>query len=108
MGRLISCVALALAAAACVHEDDHPAVTAQASDSNVVVRAEFGRVWWSRCAWSEPHELWALPDAASVEDLRVSKIDSGYVVTFHQRGREWRGTFNPDPKHAESGALARD
>jgi hypothetical protein len=100
-------ICAAFAAVACVHESEHAAVTAQLDgDDHVLVRAEYGRVWWQRCAWSEPHELWALPSNDPVEDLHVTRGDAGLVVTFHQHGRAWSGSFNPDPKHASSAALA--
>ena len=109
MVRFISCAA-ALAVVACVHAPEHAVVTAQIEgDAHVVVRAEGGRVWWSRCAWSEPHELWTLPSEGAVEDLKVARSDAGFVVTFHQDGAAWRGTFDPEPReHADAAALARN
>lgn len=99
----------ALAAAGCVHAPEHAATTAQIDgDAHVVVRVEANRVWWSHCAWSEPHELWTLPSDGAVEDLHVTRSDAGFVVTFHQAGNEWHGTFDPEPTTRAPSTLARN
>ncbi len=89
-------LSIAIAAVACVAETEHPVSTAQAGgNSHVVIRAEYGRLWWSACASSEPHELWTLPHgSAAVENLRVAESDAGYVVSFVQDGTPWSGTFD--------------
>ena len=102
--------AAALVMVACVHAPEHPVAIAEVGgDAHVVVRAEMGHVWWSHSSWSEPHELWTLPSSGvAVRDLKVERSDAGFVVTFHQDGTEWRGTFDPCPSDHAAGALARN
>ena len=67
MKSMIIAGAFALAAVACTHAPEHnPAVAQVEGAEHVVVRAEAGRIWWSHRAWTEPHELWALPGEGTV------------------------------------------
>ncbi|HEY1958532.1 MAG TPA: hypothetical protein VGH28_23100 [Polyangiaceae bacterium] len=84
----------ALTCAACTHTTEHSASMAQVDgDQHIVVRAEAGHLWWSHRAWSEPHELWALPAQGEVQNLAVGRVGDGFIVTFDQDGTTWSGTF---------------
>jgi hypothetical protein len=94
MNLRMICFAGALAMAACNRVEGRPATTAQIEgDQHVVVRAEAGRIWWAHRAWTEPHELWALPGRGDVENLSVTPREGGYMVTFQQDGTTFSGSF---------------
>jgi opacity protein-like surface antigen len=94
MKTMMFACAIALAAAACTHAADQaPAVAQVDGEQHVVVRAEAGRIWWQHRAWTEPHELWALPSEGKVENLNVERSATGYVVSFDQGGQAWSGNF---------------
>jgi hypothetical protein len=94
MNLRMICCAGALAMAACNHVNEAPVATAQVEGAHhVVVRAEFGRIWWGHNAWSEPHELWTLPGRGDVQNLTVTRQQDGFVVTFEQDGSTFSGRF---------------
>ena len=65
---------------------------------HVVVRAEFGHLWWSRASWTEPHELWRLPGRGEVKNLLVTHRGNAFLVTFDQDGSSWQGRFGDGEK----------
>jgi len=90
---LVACAA-ALATAACTHTSERqPAVARVDGAEHVVVRAEAGRIWWQHREWTEPHELWALPNGDRVENLSVARDGNAFVVSFEQGGTSWSGRF---------------
>jgi len=95
---LFAAAAIASASAACATTAQPAPIVAHASDAPVIVRVEFGRIWWARCAWAEPHELWKLPGTGAVENLTVTRQGNGFVVSFRQSGSFWQGSFGSGPK----------
>ena len=91
--RMICCAA-ALALPACTQVNDPPVATAQVEGAqHVIVRAEYGRIWWENRAWTAPHELWTLPATGEVQNLAVTRENDGFLVTFNQGGTAFRGSF---------------
>lgn len=102
--RVLTMGAAVVACAACAEASAPAAAVARIDDAGlpVVVRAEAGRIWWSRHEWTEPHDLWALPGHGPVEKLSVVREADGFVVTFEQSGTQWRGSFrtgSTSPRH---------
>ena len=88
--------ALALCATACGSTSSYkPAMAGVDGEHHVVVRAEAGRLWWAHRAWTEPHQLCALPTNGPVENLMVTAGADGFVVSFDQGGATWSGSFGP-------------
>ena len=105
---LIACAAAALATAACTHATEpSPAVAQIDGEQHVVVRAEAGRIWWQHRAWTEPHELWSLPNDGRVDNLVVEHDGDGYVVSFDQGGTSWSGRFGETTTEHKATKLAR-